>query len=400
VTDDVYEAPGVASKMLVAAMGLIETLDVNQRAHLVLPLDDPRRQDWDIIPRPEGTGLSLHDLSRSQKILVWDLLAAALPLRTFTQATQIPQLEHVLRDYEADFLGRAIGAWRDPNNYYVTIFGRPGFEDTFAVRFYGHHLGINLTVVKERWITAGPSAMGQQPVVYDGTNKPLADEEAAGFAIINSLADDKLSKALIHPVSPADFSTRYVPRIGAVEYPDVIDLGMPQYRLSDKDRYATRLVRDQPAGIPGSELDEVQQANLLLIVDRFLERHPRPVAEKLQREVRDRGLDKVYFAWAGDTRPKTSHYFRVHTERFLIELVNSIASGDHIHSVIRDFDNDLGGDLLARNHPRPVPDEMPGVADQNTRKVSSSDLDPGLAVAPPQEVTDAQQHGGPSSVEA
>ncbi len=344
--------------------------------------------------------MSLHDLSRSQKILVWDLLAAALPLRTFTQATQVPQLEHVLRDYEADFLGRAIGAWRDPNNYYVTIFGRPGFEDTFAVRFYGHHLGINLTVIKERWITAGPSAMGQQPVVYDGTNKPLADEEAAGFAIINSLADDKLSKALIHPVSPADFSTRYVPRIGAVEYPDVIDLGMPQYRLSDKDRYATRLVRDQPAGIPGSELDEAQQANLLLIVDRFLERHPRPIADKLQRDVRDRGLDKVYFAWAGDTRPKTSHYFRVHTERFLIELVNSIASGDHIHSVIRDFDNDLGGDLLARNHPRPVPDEMPGVAEQNTRKVSSTDLDPGLAVAPPQEVTDAQQHVGPSSGEA
>jgi hypothetical protein len=43
----------------------------------VLPLDAPQRQDWDIIPRPEGTGLSLHDLSRSQKILVWDLMAAA-----------------------------------------------------------------------------------------------------------------------------------------------------------------------------------------------------------------------------------------------------------------------------------------------------------------------------------
>jgi hypothetical protein len=167
--------------------------------------------------------------------------------------------------------------------------------------------------------------MGQQPVVYDGTNKPLADEEAAGFAIINSLSDDKLSKALIHPVAPADFSTRYVPRIGAVEYPDVIDLGMPQYRLTDKDRHATRLVRAEPAGIAGSELSEEQQAHLLLIVDRFLERHPKPVAEKLQKEVRDRGLDKVHFAWAGDTRPKTSHYFRIHTERFLIELLNSIA---------------------------------------------------------------------------
>jgi len=31
-------------------------------------------------------------------------------------------------------------------------------------------------VIKERWIVAGPSAMGQQPVVYDGTNKPLADD--------------------------------------------------------------------------------------------------------------------------------------------------------------------------------------------------------------------------------
>ena len=184
-----------------------------------------------------------------------------------------------------------------------------------------------------------------------------------------------------------------MPRIGDVEYPDVIDLGMPQYRLTDKDRHATRLVRREPAGIAGSELDEAQQANLLLIVDRFLERHPVPVAEKLKRDVRDRGLDKVWFAWAGDTRPKTPHYFRVHTERFLIELVNSVGSGDHIHSVLRDFDNDLGGELLLANHDdKAVPDEMPGVAEQNTRKVSSTDLDPGLAVAPPEAVTGAQQH--------
>ena len=238
---DLYEAPEVASKMLVAAMGLIGSVTSQQRGHLWLSLDDPARQDWDIIPRPEHTGLSMHDLSASQRILVWDLIAAALPERTFTQATLVPELEHVLRDYEADFLGRALSSWRDPLNYFVTIFGRPGFEDTWAFRFYGHHLGINLTVIKERWIVAGPSAMGQQPVNYDGVNKPLHDEESAAFAIIESLDDDKLARAVIHPVSPADFVTRYVPRIGAVEYPDVIDLGMPQYRLSDKDRIATRL---------------------------------------------------------------------------------------------------------------------------------------------------------------
>jgi hypothetical protein len=42
---DLYEAPEVASKMLVAAMGLIETLNPVQRDHLVLPLDHPARQD-------------------------------------------------------------------------------------------------------------------------------------------------------------------------------------------------------------------------------------------------------------------------------------------------------------------------------------------------------------------
>jgi hypothetical protein len=375
---DLYEAPEVASKMLVTAMGLIETLTPIQRDHLVLPLDDPRRMDWDIIPRPEGTGLSLHDFSRSQRILVWDLIAAALPERTFTQSTLVPQLEHVLRDYEADFLGRALGAWRDPLNYWTTIFGRPGFEDTWAFRFYGHHLGINLTVIKERWIIAGPSAMGQQPVEYDGVNKPLFDEESAAFSIVNSLDDGRRARAVIHPVAPADFTTRYVPRIGAVEYPDVIDLGMPQYRLSDKDRIATRLVRDEPAGLPGSELDVEQQAHLLTIVDRFLERHPKPIAAKLQQDVRDRGLENVHFAWAGDTRRGTPHYFRVHTERFLIELVNAVQNGNHIHSVLRDFDNDLGGELLKAHHPNPFPSVMPGVAEGNTRKLSSSELDPGL----------------------
>jgi hypothetical protein len=381
VNDDLYAAPEVAGKMLVAAMGLVETLTPVQRDHLVLPLNDPRRQDWDIIPRPETTGLSLHDLSRSQRILLWDLMAAALPVRTFTQSTQVPQLEHVLRDYEAGFLGRALGAWRDPMNYHVTIYGRPAFEDTWAFRFYGHHLGINLTVIKERWVVAGPSAMGQQPVNYDGTNKPLENEEAAAFAIIDSLPDDKLARTIIHPVSPADFATRYVPRIGAVEYPDMIDLGMPHYRLTDKDRYATRLVRDKPTGLSADELDEAQQRNLLFIVDRFLERHPAAIAVKLQQEVRERGLDRVHFAWAGDVRPKTSHYFRIHTDRFLIEFCNTISSGDHIHSVLRDFANDLGGDLLAAHHPNAVPEVMPGVLENDTRKVSSEALDPGLDVS-------------------
>jgi len=74
----------------------------------------------------------------------------------------------------------------------------------------------------------------------------------------------------------------------------------------------------------------------------------------------------------------TPHYFRIQTGRFLIEFVNAVASGDHIHSVLRDFANDLGGDLLAAHHPNPVPAQLPPGWAEDTRKISSSDLDPGL----------------------
>jgi hypothetical protein len=38
-----------------------------------------------------------------------------------------------------------------------------------AHRFYGHYLGINLTVIKERWITAGPVQLVRQPGRRPGT---------------------------------------------------------------------------------------------------------------------------------------------------------------------------------------------------------------------------------------
>ena len=153
---------------------------------------------------------------------------------------------------------------------------------------------------------------------------------------------------------------------------------MPQYRLTDKDRIATKLLRDEPSGIPASELDNEQQTNLLTVVDRFLERHPRPIALRLQQDVRDQGLEQVYFAWAGDTRPGTPHYFRIHTDRFLMEFVNAVASGNHIHSVLRDFKNDLGGDIITANHPNAFPATLPAGWESDTRKVSSETLDPEL----------------------
>jgi len=49
-----HEAPQTATKLLVTAMGLIDTFDPRQRATAIIDdFDDPRRLNWDIIPKPD-----------------------------------------------------------------------------------------------------------------------------------------------------------------------------------------------------------------------------------------------------------------------------------------------------------------------------------------------------------
>lgn len=342
-----YEAPATALRLVFTAIGLIDTFTPEQRnAALLSDFGDPRRVDWDMIPKPDRTGVSLHMLDRHQKVLTWDLIRMCLPQRTFTKVLAITQLEAVLRDYEHALLGPALQAWRTPDSYFLTIFGRPGFEDTWALRFLGHHVSLNVTVIQERWIVATPVALGAQPTEYEGVLKPLEEDEGLGFALLEALDDDQKSQAVIHDVSPADFVTRQVSRIGAVELGDNYDLGMLQYKITDADREATRFDRSKPRGICGAALTYPQQQQLWELIDCFLTRLPDEAIEAQQWRLRKAGIDHVHFAWAGATCRGASHYFRVQTDCFLIEAVNAVNGGNHLHTVLRDLDNDFGYELL------------------------------------------------------
>lgn len=344
---EAHLAPRTATKMLVTAMGLLDTLDIQQRhAAVVDDFADPRRLNWDIIPKPDRTGVSLHRLDRHQRVLLWDLVRLALPMSTFTKVLAITQLEHVLRDYELDFLGPALQTWRTSESYFVTFFGRPGFEDTWMLRLLGHHVCLNLTIIDQRWIAATPMALGAQPTEYDGVLKPLAQDEGLAFDLLATLDEDQSAAAVIHDVAPADFVTRQVPRIGAFEYPDHYDLGMPHYTITEDDRRALRFDRAKPAGIAGTSLNPDQQSLLWQLLDCFLDRLPPECAAQAKADARQMGPETLHFAWAGAPTRGRPHYFQVHTDRFLVEAVNAVAGGNHLHTVLRDFDNDFGAALL------------------------------------------------------
>lgn len=344
-----HEDPETIQKLLVGLIGLIDTFSAEQRTAALYDFDDPRRLDWDIIPKPDRVGVSMHDLDRHQKVVLLDLVRLTVSHQVFTKVLAIMQLEHVLRKIEGEFLGVAAPLWRTSDSYFLSIFGRPGFEDTWSLRFLGHHVCLNVTVVNQRWISTTPSALGQQPVIGAGVLNPLADDEGLGFDLVASLDEAQRSVAVIHDVAPADFVTRQVPRIGALEYPDHYDLGMPQYQISTADRRALAFVRDTPAGIAAEALDPGQRAILQQLIDTYLERLPARAAEEYRRGLVADGPSAIHFAWAGAQERGLPHSFRVQTGALLIELVNAVDSGNHIHSVIRDFDHDFAYDSLARH---------------------------------------------------
>jgi hypothetical protein len=343
-----YEDAETIQKLLVGLIGLIDTFSAEQRDAALFAFDDPRRLDWDIIPKPDRIGVSLHNLDRHQKVVVFELVRLAVSHEVFTKVLAITQLEQVLREREAGFLGFAAPLWRTPDSYFLSIFGRPGFEDTWSLRFLGHHVCINVTVVNQRWISTTPSALGQQPVVGAGVLNPMAEDEGLGFELLGSLDDAQRAITIFHDVSPADFVSRQVPLIGALEYPDHYDLGMPQYQISTDDRKALALVRAKPSGISADALDEHQAGILNRLIDTYLSRLPAKAADEYRRQLDADGPASVYFAWAGGIERGTPHYFRVQTRTLLIEMVNAVDSGNHIHSVIRDFTNDFAHESLAK----------------------------------------------------
>ncbi|HZU69553.1 MAG TPA: DUF3500 domain-containing protein [Ktedonobacteraceae bacterium] len=341
-----HEDAQTIQKLLVGVIGLIDTFSAEQRGAALFGFDDARRLDWDIIPKPDRVGVSMHNLDRHQKVVVHDLVRLAVSHEVYTKVLAIMQLEHVLRAREAEFLGVAAPLWRTSDSYFLSIFGRPGFEDTWSLRFLGHHVCLNITIVNQRWISTTPSALGQQPMIGSGVLNPMSDDEGLGFELLDSLNDDQRSLAVIHDVAPADFVSRQVPLIGAIEYPDHYDLGMPQYQITTEDRKALALVRDQPSGIPADRLMETQQALLTRLIDTYLARLPARAAGEYRAQIDADGPTETHFAWAGGLVRGQPHYFRIQTRLLLIEMVNAVDSGNHLHSVIRDFEHDFAHDTL------------------------------------------------------
>jgi hypothetical protein len=316
------EVEKAAKAMAADARRFLDCLSPEQLATAGFAFKDNERMNWHFIPKPRN-GLTLKDMSDGQRDLAKSMLANALSASANNKALTIMSLENILKEME-----QGKGPKRDPEMYYWSVFGNPApdAKEPWGWRVEGHHISLNFTIVDEKTVAVGPAFLGTNPAeVKQGPRKGLrvlAEEEDMGRAFMKSLTEEQQAKATILKVAPKEMVTA-------------------------AQRQA---VLQKFEGIPYSELNEKQKAGLVELIGLYANRLRPELAQDDMRRVTAAGLDKIYFAWAGETEPGKGHYYRIHGPNVLIEYDDTQNDANHIHTVWRDLENDFGGDVLKRHY--------------------------------------------------
>ena len=314
----------VGAAMTKAAQAFLASLDDKALAKASMAFDDPARLDWHNIPKDQRKGLQVRDMTAPQRELCMNLLRAALSESGYDKGVKIMSLENNLREGERGLKGSPL---RDPERYFLTIFGKPESTGTWGWSFEGHHFSLNFVVRDNEVVSDTPSFWGANPatvkiVVPGGPEKgtrTLAQEEQLAFDLVNDLNEEQRKAAIIADKAPAEY------RAG----------GQPQPPHT------------APEGLQASKMTAKQKATLQSLLEAYNSNLAAPLAEARLAEVKSAGLDRVFFAWAGSIKPGVGHYYRVQGPTFVLELVNvqSDPAGNpanHIHSVWRDLNGDFG----------------------------------------------------------
>ncbi len=314
-------AQSLEKSMSQAASVFLKSLNNEEKEKTNFMFDDQERFDWHFVPR-DRKGLSLKYMNSEQRANAMNLVKSALSKSGALRIEQIMDLENVLRVIENR---PPNDVRRDPDNFAFSIFGDPT-KDAWAWRIEGHHVSLNFTIVKGK-VAYTPSFFGSNPgiVLADVPQKNrnvLHEEQMKAFTLLQSLSSEQLAKTVLSAVAPNDIVTFN----------------------------KRKALLDHFEGISYSELTKSQKELFTDLLDAYLSRYHVSLRQQQWSKLKKQGLDKIYFTWMGDQKPELGkgkgHYYRIHGPTFLIEFDNTQNDGNHIHSVVRDLENDFGDDLL------------------------------------------------------
>jgi Protein of unknown function (DUF3500) len=329
-----------------AAKKFLATLDDAQRAKVVYDFkDDAQRRRWSNFPTGifQRGGLPMGELTQPQRDAVMAVLKAALSPQGYEKVSQIVEGDEVLKKTDSGggpggggdnapggpggFGGRGGpgGGRGGPGGgllfghdlYYISLLGQPSATEPWMIQFGGHHLGINITLVREQG-TLAPSHTGAQPAIYElegKTVRPLGRETEKAFALMSSLDETQRKQAILN------------------------------YQMRDLILGPGRDGQTmQPEGIKGSALTDKQREMLLGLASEWTGIQNEAVAKAKMEEMK-KNIAETWFAWSGSVEKGSAAYFRIHGPTVIIEYAPQPMGGDatkHIHTIYRDPTNDYG----------------------------------------------------------
>ncbi|MGE3473208.1 MAG: DUF3500 domain-containing protein [Vicinamibacterales bacterium] len=320
----IFGADPAATSMATAATRFVSTLTPEQRQQAQFAFGGSERERWHFVPTEmfPRKGLTLKEMTPSQRDAAHALLRTGLSQHGYATATTIISLENILRAMEAN--GQFV---RDPERYFFSVFGTPATDGTWGWRVEGHHVSLQFTIVNGAVTVSAPTFFGSNPAeVRDGDRKGLrvlGFEEDPARALLNALTPAQRGKAVISLDAPTDIVTM---------------------NRTSVDPLAG-------GGVPASDLDAAQRTMLMSVIEAYTGLMVPEVGALRLAGVRRAGIETVSFAWAGAAERGRKHYYRIQGPTFLIEYDNTQNDGNHVHSVWRDFAGDFGRDLL-REHLR------------------------------------------------
>ena len=264
-----------------AATAFLGALPDDARRRAVIAFGDKERFNWHYVPRGRE-GLPFKAMPAPARAAAHELMKASLSAVGYAKAVNVIRLETVLRQLET--FG---GLLRDAENYSVTVFGAP--DSTAAPwgwRLEGHHLSLNFTLVPGKPVAVTPAFFGANPAeVRSGPLKglrTLAREQDLGRALAQGM----------------DAAQRRRMTISAQSLGDIVSGPGRAESLASQ------------VGLPAVDLAPPQRELLMQLVEEYA-RNMRPdLADEHLRRIREAGVERIHFAWAGPIDPGHAHYYR------------------------------------------------------------------------------------------
>lgn len=309
------QEPSSGLGMSKAATAFLKNLNEVQKTKASFAYDDKERLNWHFIPR-ERKGLPLKELEGAALQSALALIRSGLSESGYDQTLNVMSLEETLYLLEGGNREER-RAKRDPQKYFLSVFGTPADRGVWGWRLEGHHISLNYSVQDGKVVSSTPEFFGANPGTIEAgpgrTIRVLGPEEDIARQILKLCNDEQKQVCWVDKAAPDDL------RGGGILQPEMT-----------------------PAvGLPASKMSADQKKLLSELLGEYLKNMPADVVRERRERLEKAGIDNIHFAWWGDSERNLRHYYRVQGPTFIIEYNNTQNAANHVHSMWRDMAGDF-----------------------------------------------------------